>query len=57
MAGEDVYSIKLQITKELLEKLGIVDGLRQKFPNQPDQAEQLIAEYIKHFEKLSKGIH
>jgi hypothetical protein len=40
------------MAKELLEEFGITTGLKKRFPKQPEQAEELIAEYGKYYWQL-----
>jgi hypothetical protein len=38
-----------QMAKELLDEFGITAGLKKQFPKQPEQAEELIAEYGRYY--------
>jgi len=41
-----------QMAKEILEEFGITAGLKKQFPQQPEQAEELIEEYGKYYWQL-----
>jgi len=38
-----------QMAKELLDEFGITAGLKKQFPQQPEQAEELIEEYGRYY--------
>ena len=41
-----------QMAKELLDEFGITAGLKKQFPQQPEQAEELIEEYGRYYWKV-----
>ena len=52
----DFNVARLQLTKEILDDLGIRSALVNANPNMPTQATLLIDEYSKYFRQLWEGL-
>lgn len=58
MADEQAYIVRrMELTKELLEELGITRALMDKFANLPEQATELIKAYGDYYKQLEDVIH
>lgn len=53
----DIQVARLQLTKEILDDLGITEGINKKFPNQPAMAKGALDEYSKYFSQIWKVLY
>ncbi len=53
----ELESVKRQLTKEILQDLGIEDAVAKKYSNKPAEASALIDEYGKYYRQLYKYIN
>ena len=58
MADEQAHMVRrMELTKELLEDLGITKALKEKLSNLPAQAADLIKEYGAYYKQMFEQIH
>ena len=57
MSEIDLFIRMRELTKELLQDLGITDGLKEIYSDQPAQAEKLIQAYRKYYKQAFRIFH